>query len=87
MNSWRIRMPSKWNKYIERQDPTVQVLIKDILKLIASNPLENDGIVQQYKPNKVYKRRAGDYRILYMILKKIKIIDIVKIGHRKNVYE
>lgn len=34
-----------------------------------------------------YRIRQGDYRILYSIEDNILIIYIVKVGHRKNVYE
>jgi len=34
-----------------------------------------------------YRIRQGDYRILYSIEDDVLIIYIVKIGHRKNVYE
>lgn len=33
-----------------------------------------------------YRIRQGDYRILYTIDDKNRIVDIVKIGHRREVY-
>ncbi len=84
--SWKIRLPKKWQKFILSLDETNRDNIKRVLIEIEINPYENDGNVKSYLPSKVFKRRAGDYRILYSISKKIKIIDIVKIGHRKNVY-
>lgn len=33
-----------------------------------------------------YRLRVGDYRILYTVDKIIKIVEIYKIGHRKDVY-
>ena len=84
--SWKIRLPKKWQKFILSLDETNRDNIKSVLIEIEINPYENDGNVKSYLPSKVFKRRAGDYRILYSISKKIKIIDIVKIGHRKNVY-
>jgi mRNA interferase RelE/StbE len=35
----------------------------------------------------LWRIRVGDYRIIYSINESIKIIDIRKIGHRKNIYE
>lgn len=84
--SWKIRLPNKWRKFILNLDGTNQKIIIRVLNEIETNPYENDGIVQKFSPSKVFKRRAGDYRILYSISKKIKIIDIVRIGHRRNVY-
>jgi len=35
---------------------------------------------------KGYKLRVGDYRIIIDIQKKIKVLFVEKIGHRKNIY-
>jgi len=34
----------------------------------------------------LYRIRVGDYRIIYSIEDEIKIVDIRKIGHRKEIY-
>ena len=34
----------------------------------------------------LYRVRAGDYRIIYQVHKKILLIVVVAIGHRKEVY-
>lgn len=34
----------------------------------------------------LYRIRFGDYRIIYSIEDEIKIVDILKIGHRKEIY-
>lgn len=34
----------------------------------------------------LYRIRVGDYRIIYSIEDEIKIIDIIRIGHRKEIY-
>lgn len=34
-----------------------------------------------------YRIRVGDYRIIYNILSKTLIIEIIRVGHRKNVYD
>jgi mRNA interferase RelE/StbE len=36
---------------------------------------------------KGYKLRIGDYRLIIDLEQKIKILHILKIGHRKNIYE
>jgi len=35
----------------------------------------------------LWRLRVGDYRIIYLIEDDIKIIEIRKIGHRKDVYK
>lgn len=34
-----------------------------------------------------YKLRVGDYRIIIGVREKINILFVIKIGHRKNIYE
>jgi len=34
-----------------------------------------------------FKLRVGDYRVIIDVQEKIKILHILKIGHRKNIYE
>lgn len=34
-----------------------------------------------------YRLRIGDYRILYTVLSSTLIIEIVRVGHRKDVYD
>ena len=34
-----------------------------------------------------WRIRIGDYRVLYIIEDSVRIIDIQKVGHRKDIYE
>jgi mRNA interferase RelE/StbE len=34
-----------------------------------------------------WRIRVGDYRILYTIEEQIKVVDIRKVGHRKDIYK
>lgn len=42
---------------------------------------------QKLSGNKGYRIRIGDYRVIYIIDKKNKIITVIKIGHRREVYK
>jgi len=35
----------------------------------------------------LYRYRIGDYRVLYQLVREEIIIDVVAVGHRKDVYE
>lgn len=35
----------------------------------------------------LWRIRIGDYRVIYSVDEEIKIIDIKKVGHRKDIYE
>jgi len=35
----------------------------------------------------LYRYRIGDYRVLYQVIKEEIVIEVVAVGHRKDVYE
>jgi len=35
----------------------------------------------------LWRVRVGNYRIIYLIEEKIKVVKITKIGHRRNIYD
>ncbi len=53
---------------------------------LALNP-RPDGVKKlKGSAEDLYRIRVGDYRIIYSIEDEIKIVDIIKIGHRKEIY-
>ncbi len=59
---------------------------KAIEKKLATNPIEF-GKPLQYSLKGLRRLRAGNYRIIFKIEEDEKSVLIVKIGHRKEVYE
>ncbi|VAX21988.1 hypothetical protein MNBD_IGNAVI01-396 [hydrothermal vent metagenome] len=62
--------------------------LKRVLKKIddlSTNPKGHDSIKLSNKNE--YRVRVGKYRILYEILDQTFTIVVVKVGHRKNVYD
>ncbi len=41
---------------------------------------------KKLKGKEAYRIRVGDYRIIYEIFDKILLIDIISLGHRKDIY-
>lgn len=35
----------------------------------------------------LWRIRVGDYRVIYLVEDTIKVVDVRKIGHRKDIYE
>lgn len=64
-----------------------QITAQRIIKLIrefSENPRKKQ--FKRLKGEKAFRLRAGDYRIIFDFNNK-EIINILKIGHRKNIYE
>ena len=64
---------------------TKEKLKKAIEKKLMLNPIEF-GKPLQYSLKGLRRLRVEDYRIIYQIAFEIKVVLIVKIGHRKEVY-
>jgi len=54
------------------------------IQILAQEPRPNR--VQKLSHKEQYRVRQGDYRIIYSIDDKDSIINIVKIGHRREIY-
>lgn len=61
--------------------------IKEAIDGLAENPRPSG--VKKLKGNSedLYRVRSGDYRVIYTIEDIVKVIDIRKIGHRKDIYK
>ena len=62
----------------------------DVVKILAKartlshNPRPPGS--QKLAGDERYRIRQGDYRILYSIIEALVVVEVVKIGHRKDVY-
>lgn len=58
--------------------------ILSCINLLATNPFPASA--KKLKGEEKYRLRQGNYRILYEVQKNLLIITVVKIGHRKDIY-
>lgn len=65
-------------------DPHYSSIKEAILKLTI-NPRPNG--YKKLKGRSGYRIRIGDYRVIYDIIDSQLIIDIITLGHRKDIYE
>lgn len=54
------------------------------IQFLSENPRPQGS--EKLSGKEQYRIRQGDYRIVYSIDDKAKIVDVVKIGHRREVY-
>ena len=62
----------------------VKSRVAHVLERMSINPYR---YMRRLKGRESFRARVGDYRILLNINEKKKIIDILRVGHRKNVYD
>ena len=66
----------------------IQQKILDAVQLLSFNPYTELLQIKKMKGvESLYRLRIQNYRVIYLIEKQIIKVTIIKIGHRKEVYE
>ncbi|TGK05469.1 type II toxin-antitoxin system RelE/ParE family toxin [Leptospira langatensis] len=65
-------------------DPIAGNLI-EVIETLAKNPRPHG--VKKLKGREGYRIRKGDYRIIYEIRDRLLIIEVIAIGHRRDIYD
>lgn len=75
-------------KELKSLPKNIQQKILDAVQLLAVNPYTELLQIKKMKgAESLYRVRIQDYRMIYVIENKIIKVTIIKIGHRKDVYE
>jgi mRNA interferase RelE/StbE len=59
--------------------------IKQAIANLTKNPRPQG--YKKLKDREGYRIRVGDYRIIYIIFDRELIVDIITLGHRKDIYD
>lgn len=75
-------------KELQSLPQKIQQKIIDATQLLALNPYTELLQIKKLKgADSLYRIRIQDYRVIYFIENRIIKVTIIKIGHRKEVYE
>jgi len=80
--SFEIVFSTRAIQYLQKVDKSVKIEILKKIQQLAENPEIGKPLTNNLKG--CCKLRIGKYRVIYVIEKNI--INIAKIGHRKDVY-
>ena len=82
---FKIIIPKPVFKELEKIDKTNQKLIFEKIKDLESGNFSNDKPLKgKYKGK--FRKRAGNYRIIYLKENDILVITLVRVTHKKEVY-
>lgn len=85
MDEYVVRLTKKAEKQLDKlPDDTADWLLSTMGDL-STDPRPKGS--KKLKGRNGYRLRKGNYRIIYEILDKELVIDVVAIGHRKDVYK
>jgi len=81
-----IQIRKKALKEIKDISPPYKQNIINAINNLADNP-RPQGCKKLKGEEELYRIRIGDYRVVYSIEDKIKIVEIIRVEHRKDIYK
>ncbi len=86
MNSYKIEWKHSAVKELKHLPKQVIVRVLEAVERLASDPFPS-GVRKLACAEHSYRIRVGDYRIVYNLISKTLILEVIRVGHRKNVYD
>ena len=84
--SYRVDFAKQAAKQLKALSPQEQQRIKSKIDALVDSP-RPDAVVKLSGEDDLYRIRVGDYRIIYRIQDNHLLILVLKIGHRRDVYQ
>jgi len=86
VDCYKIEWKNSAKKELKHLPKPIIIKILCLIEQLQTNahPEGNKKIIGS---KQTYRLRTGDYRIVYTIKNDALIIEIIRIGHRKNVYQ
>ncbi len=85
MAEYTVKLTRKAQKQLDKLPDQIAFPILDDIEALADNPRPFGS--KKLKGRNAYRIRHGNYRVIYDIFDSILIIEVVAVGHRKNVYK
>lgn len=83
--TYQVRVLGPAEKFLAKLDKNIKGRIMNKFRELENNP--KLGISLTANLAGLWKLRIGDYRAIYQIKNEELIILVLKIGHRKNIYD
>jgi addiction module RelE/StbE family toxin len=84
MSRYTIIIAPRARKEIDNLQPNIKARIGNALSLLAEDPFIGKALKADLEG--LYSYRVGDYRIIYDIVRRTLIIQVLKVMHRRDVY-
>lgn len=82
---YKVLVEKKAFKELKKLDKTVVRRVMTAIQKLSSDP-RPPGSKKLSGSENTWRIRVGDYRVLYAIDDVIRLIEITKVGHRRDVY-
>jgi mRNA interferase RelE/StbE len=85
VSAYRIELRPAAARALRRLDPAAQHRIQGAIALLAEDPRPPGARALAGRPG--LRVRVGAYRILYTVADDVLLVVIVRLGHRRDVYD
>lgn len=85
MSECRIELRPAAARALRKLDPQVRHRIQGAIALLAKDPRPPAARALQGRPG--LRVRVGDYRIIYTVDKDVLLVVVVRLGHRRDIYD
>lgn len=85
MTTYRIELRPAAMRALRKLDPQVAGRIRAAIALLAGDPRPPGARALQGRPG--LRVRVGDYRIVYTVHDDVLRIVVVRLGHRRDIYD
>ena len=85
---WKIVFKKSAFKEYKKLPKQYKAKINEVLEILQINPLNEILNIRKIQNKSHYYRiRIGNYRVVYSLQKRRLIVEIIRVGHRKDVYK
>ncbi|UZJ26824.1 type II toxin-antitoxin system RelE/ParE family toxin (plasmid) [Rhodococcus antarcticus] len=85
MSAYRIELRPAAARALRKLDPQARRRVQGAIALLAQDPRPPGARALQGRPG--LRVRVGDYRIVYTVEDDVLLVVVVRLGHRRDVYE
>ena len=86
MDSYKIEWKRSASKELKQLPKEMIVRILQAVEQLAADPFPT-GVKKLVGSEHTYRIREGDYRVIYDVRSKTLVIEVVCVGHRKDIYD
>ena len=83
--SYAIQVSAAAERELFRLSRNVQTRLLSAIQKLIANPRQGAGLKKLQGESEAYRVRVGDYRVLYRVDDKRRLVMVVKAAHRREV--
>jgi mRNA interferase RelE/StbE len=85
MDSYRIEWKRSAEQELKKLPREIVGRILNAVEQLSTEPYPS-GVRKLVSSEHTYRIRVGDYRIIYSVIASALVIEIIRVGHRRDVY-